>query len=344
MVRDANEDPEFIERFVKKLRTYRKPEFSTSRFLFAIMVAYLWGQLVMIAIPQENFGGIDWSYLHWFIPLGAALGVWMVGNVGREMGNLLPCLVAAYVTYPLRYFVYDETYWMTAMIIASAMVFDHYSKEWRRDPPKRNTLKKRCLYLTTAIMIYAALWGSFFYFNGKITDSEGDEVPVHEAIGHVFNSPWWTDLKQTFSDTWQYAQHHGWYETWKQIIDTMDADGEQNAFKVSPFATSLLANMQSNLVIRFSGAGYYAYGFTNRNNIRLASSIEGVSSRQSERGVKKTRGPRSFYGSSTGLRDHQQNQEQTTFQKQEVLRGSLNGFTLTALPQYTILNLIQRNF
>lgn len=26
--------------------------------------------------------------------------------------------------------------------------------------------------------------------------------------------------------------HNGWYETWKQIVDSIDADGEQNAYKV----------------------------------------------------------------------------------------------------------------
>lgn len=74
MVRDANEDPVFIEKFVNTLRKHRKPEFSTVRFLFGIMVGYLWGHLIMMAIPQDRFGGIDWGFLHWFIPLSSALG------------------------------------------------------------------------------------------------------------------------------------------------------------------------------------------------------------------------------------------------------------------------------
>lgn len=74
MVRDVNEDPEFIERFINRLQMQRKPEFSTSRFLFAIMIGYLWSQLVMIAIPGEIVAGIDWSFLHWAIPLAGALG------------------------------------------------------------------------------------------------------------------------------------------------------------------------------------------------------------------------------------------------------------------------------
>ncbi|XP_037924259.1 dnaJ homolog subfamily C member 22 [Hermetia illucens] len=232
LVRDANDDPKFIERFVGKLRKHRKPPFSTSRFIGAVMVGYLWGQLIQLAIPTVPFLGIDWNFLHWLIPLFAALGVWTVGNVGREKGVFWHCLVAAYIAYPLRYFLYDETYWFTATVFASALAFDHWSKEWRREPLKRHGALRRTLYLSMAASLYLSLWGCYFVFNGTITDNDGDEVPVHEAIKNLLMSPWWTDLKQSLYDTWQYAQHNGWYETWKQIIDTMDIDGEQNAYKV----------------------------------------------------------------------------------------------------------------
>lgn len=60
-------------------------------------------------------------------------------------------------------------------------------------------------------ILYLSLWTSYFYFNGKVTDSNGDEIPVHEAIQHFFTSPFWTDLKQSLYDTYVYAQHHGWF-------------------------------------------------------------------------------------------------------------------------------------
>lgn len=75
MVRDANDDPAFMAKFDNVLRVYPKPTFSTSRFLFGIMVGYLWSQLFLLAIPQDKFGGIDWSYLHWFVPFIGALGI-----------------------------------------------------------------------------------------------------------------------------------------------------------------------------------------------------------------------------------------------------------------------------
>lgn len=239
-VRDANEDSAFIQKFIDKLRKYPKPEFSTIRFLGQIMVSYLFGQMWMMAVPEDEFAGMSWRFLLWATPFFAAVGVWIVGNIGREKGTLWHCLIAAYLVYPLRYYVYDETFWFTGMIFVSALTFEQFSKQWRREPPKRHGPARRTLILSTCVVLYLAVWSSYFYFNGKITDSEGDEVPVYEALQNFIKSPWWTDLKQTLVDTWQFAQHNGWYETWKQIVDSMDVDGEQNAYKtlnVSPTAT-----------------------------------------------------------------------------------------------------------
>lgn len=157
----------------------------------------------------------------------------MVGNLGRERGVLWHCLLAAYLTYPVRYLIYDDTYWMTTMMVASAFTFDYFSKDWRREPQKRKSLKKRFTILTAAVCVYLFIWGSYFYFNGKITDADGDEVPLREALQNVLNSPWWKELKQTMHDTYLFAKHHGWYETYRQIINSLDVDGEKNAFMVS---------------------------------------------------------------------------------------------------------------
>lgn len=157
----------------------------------------------------------------------------MVGNLGREKGVFWHCLVAAYITYPIRYIIYDESYWLTLTLVVSALVFDHWSKEYDRAPRKRRSLKKRFFLLSTGLCIYLSVWLAFFYFNGKISDGEGDEIPVHEAITNFFASSWWTDIKQTLSDIYLYAQHHGWYEIYKQIIESLDVDGEQKAYKVN---------------------------------------------------------------------------------------------------------------
>lgn len=74
MVRDANEDPSFIEQFKQRIRENPKPPFSMTRFTGAFMIGYLFGQLVMISIPETEFGGISWNFLHWTIPFAVALG------------------------------------------------------------------------------------------------------------------------------------------------------------------------------------------------------------------------------------------------------------------------------
>lgn len=157
----------------------------------------------------------------------------MVGNIGREKGVLWHCLLAAYLSYPIRYIIYDETYWLTITLAVSALVFDYWSKDFDREPRKKRSLKKRFLYLSVGVCIYLSVWLAFFYFNGKIPDGEGEEIPVHEALHNFFASSWWTDLKQTVFDIYQYAQHHGWYEIYKQIIESLDVDGEQKAYKVT---------------------------------------------------------------------------------------------------------------
>ncbi|XP_053624867.1 dnaJ homolog subfamily C member 22 [Plodia interpunctella] len=230
-VRDANEDPKYMQDLINRMKTNKKPPFSMNRFTGMLMVGYSWGQMMMLAVPPDEVWGINFRYLNYLIPLVAALGVWVVGNIGREQGSLKWPLLAAYVTYPVRYYVYDETVWFTLMVLAAALVFDTFSKEWRRTP-RRHHLAKRVAVLGLCACLYLSLWCSYLYFHGTITDSEGDEVPVYEALHHFFTSPWWLDVKQCLYDTYQYAQHHGWYEVWKQIIELSDPHGEQNAYKV----------------------------------------------------------------------------------------------------------------
>ncbi|CAH0577920.1 unnamed protein product [Chrysodeixis includens] len=230
-VRDANDDPAHMKDLLSRMVQNKKPPFSMNRFTGMLMVGYSWGQMMMFAVPPDGFWGINLRYLNLLIPLAAALGVWTVGNIGREQGRLLYPLLAAYAAYPIRYYVYDETVWFTCMVLASALVFDSFAKEWRRTPKKTHFVK-RVAILAVCACLYLSLWCSYLYFHGTITDSEGDEVPIYEALHHFFTSPWWLDVKQCLIDTYQYAQHHGWYEVWKQIIDLSDPHGEQNAYKV----------------------------------------------------------------------------------------------------------------
>ncbi|XP_071443846.1 dnaJ homolog subfamily C member 22 [Hetaerina americana] len=232
-VADANDDENFLKKHIEKLRKHDKPPFSTNRFFGMVVVAYLWSSVVMLAIPDDEVAGINWHWLNIFAPLACALGVWTVGNIGREMGSIWWALGTAYATYPLfQYLILDDSNWLTLMTFCSSLAFDLKSKQWRRTPSKKKPLCRRLTVLFVCCAIYLSLWGSFFYFNGKVVDSEGEEVPISEAIHHFFTSPWWLDVQQSLYDTWKFAQHNGWAETWKQIIDLSDPHGELNAYKI----------------------------------------------------------------------------------------------------------------
>lgn len=77
MVRDCNEDPVFIQKFIAQIQQNKQPPFSTYRFLGQICVGFLFGQVAMIAIPESPVYDIDFSFMHWIIPLGIALGEYM---------------------------------------------------------------------------------------------------------------------------------------------------------------------------------------------------------------------------------------------------------------------------
>lgn len=137
-------------------------------------------------------------------------GVWVVGNIGREQGKPWLSIVASYISYSTRWYFFDDSIWLSIMVFCAGLAFDTFSKQWRRTPRKKSSFFKRLFILMMCASLYCTLWSSYFYFNGKITDSSGEEIPVHEAIHHFFTSPWWTDLKQSLYDTYVYAQHHGW--------------------------------------------------------------------------------------------------------------------------------------
>lgn len=74
LVREANDDPKFIEKFKENIRKNQRPPFSTNKFLGQIMISYLWCQVALMAIPEDDFHGVSFNFLHWLIPAVVALG------------------------------------------------------------------------------------------------------------------------------------------------------------------------------------------------------------------------------------------------------------------------------
>ncbi|XP_015607451.1 dnaJ homolog subfamily C member 22 [Cephus cinctus] len=231
-VADANEEVQYMEWFKNQVRINQKPPYSTVRFLGAVIVSYLWGQLIYLAIPNEEINGINFRPLMIFIPAGVALGVWVVGNIGREQGTIWVPLGLAYLCYPTLTYLGDDNTWMALMVLAASLGFDTFSKQWRLKPRKKRSTLKRLGIFGIACLLYTSLWGSYFYFNASITDSEGEEIKISDAIRHFLTSPIWLDLKASLEETWRQAKHQGFWATWRQLVDLTDPRGEINAYKV----------------------------------------------------------------------------------------------------------------
>uniref|UniRef100_A0A1B6FPN6 DnaJ homolog subfamily C member 22 n=1 Tax=Cuerna arida TaxID=1464854 RepID=A0A1B6FPN6_9HEMI len=236
-VADANQDPDFVNKFVTTLRTNPKPPFSSVRFCGMVIMGYFWGSVVCMSIPEEGVAGYSLQWLHVFIPVAVALGVWAVGNIGNEEGSLWWPLVASYIVYPF-YWHYNSDTSFTALVIFTAFVFDTKAKHWRTRVRPRKSFARRLTVLLICGLLYFSLWGSYFYFNAKLQNSEGEEVPVHEAIRHFFHSPWWADFKTSLDNTWQFARHNGWLATWRLIVDLGDPFGETHALQVLNLSSS----------------------------------------------------------------------------------------------------------
>ena len=91
------------------------------------------------------------------------------------------------------------------------------------------------------------LWGTAIYFNGSVTTSDGEEVPIREAIPNFFKSPAWEESKRTVEQLYEFYKLHGWEKIWEQVVEAMDPTGEANAYRVSyitsPYQTSVVASL-----------------------------------------------------------------------------------------------------
>lgn len=236
-VADANEEKEYVRKLKDEVMRNKRPPFSSTRFIGMVVIAYLWSTVLSIAIPDHQVADYNLQWLRIFIPFACALGVWSVGNIGHQRGSIWWPLLTAYVSLILTY-VTDESTAFTLMILISSFAFDTFAKRWKPKQKHRPSFVRRFLIIGICCLIYGSLWGSYFYFNATVTDEDGEEIPIREAIHHFLKSPWWLDVKQCLNDVWTYAQVHGIWETWKQIVELSDPRGEQHAFKVLDLSSS----------------------------------------------------------------------------------------------------------
>ena len=167
----------------------------------------------------------------------------MVANIGRVQASLKCCLIGSFIGVIWLY--YDQSNVGAATLLSTIVVnwFGLSSKPYRRHHKSKC---RRLSILCVCGAVYLLLWGSALYFNATLTTSDGEEVPLREAISKFFKSHAWVETKQVIGTVWEHIKANGWRNILGQIIDALDPRGESNAYRVSqhkPLIMSDLANM-----------------------------------------------------------------------------------------------------
>lgn len=225
-VDDANDERYYVEELKRKIRLRKEPAFSVTRFAGQMLVGYFYGILVRLAIPEET----KWlpSLL---VPLGVAVGVYLVGNVGREKGDFKYPLSGSYIAnIALTYLTGDEAGCMYVALIAAICFQNH--REFRKHKSQKKTLCKRLQYLAVGGLVICCLWSSFLYFNAQVTTEDGETVKLRDAVNHFFQSPVWLEFKAVFWGLYEEGQKNGWDNFYEEFVKALDPRGEKNAYRV----------------------------------------------------------------------------------------------------------------
>jgi len=224
-VEEASFSEGYIAKFLEYIKEKPKPPFSLYRFIGQVAFGNLLSWVTFAAIPEQLIMGIS---LWWFVvlvPLGSALGVYIVGNVGREEGSIRNALLASYFTLPFYTMENPKYYWSSVL---AALAFRTQVK-WRRTPPKKKGLCKRVLVLSACGCLYLSLWTSFLYFNMVITNEHGETIHLRDAISNLLKSPMFMELRQSLYNLWQFYRLHGFPTLYNEFMKKLDPFGESNA-------------------------------------------------------------------------------------------------------------------
>lgn len=228
-VKDINEDSQYIADLISKMKTNRKPPFSLMRFVGQILVGNLWSVLLVAAVPSEEVFGIKWTPLTYLSPVGAALAVWYIGNIGHSQGELKWAMIGALVVVPFSVFHPPFSNWSSSL---SAVLFDWKGKQWQRTPSPKISLCKRLMNLSACLLIFSSLWISALYFNATVTDEHGERIKLRDAAKNFLNSPMFLQFKENLKIVISDAMKNGWGIAWTNFVELLDPHGKNHALKV----------------------------------------------------------------------------------------------------------------
>ena len=114
-VREANRENGWVELQEEKMRGAEQPPWKMARWGGMLVVGNMLGMLPAMAVPgPEELGGADLKLLGTLLtPLGCALGIWLVGNIGRWQGGLGRPLLGCYLILPAYLWGWSVVSWTT---------------------------------------------------------------------------------------------------------------------------------------------------------------------------------------------------------------------------------------
>eukprot|EP00095_Tigriopus_kingsejongensis_P006429 maker-scaffold469_size162558-snap-gene-0.28 protein:Tk06429 transcript:maker-scaffold469_size162558-snap-gene-0.28-mRNA-1 annotation:"uncharacterized protein LOC101741444" len=175
-VRDANNDPDYLKELSEKMRSYPRPPLSWLRMLGQLLMGNVFSVVLHMGMPNKEDFGRDLDFIPFILgPAATALGIWVVGNIGRQQGSLLPPTVACYGTYLLKFAGFPSNGWIC---IAGIIAFQWKSREWSRTIRRPEPFWRTTLILVICALLYTSLWSSYVYYNMRVVTKEGDEIPI----------------------------------------------------------------------------------------------------------------------------------------------------------------------
>merc|ERR1711962_408205 len=226
-VRETNRTEDWVSRQQEKMKESEQPPWKMARWGGMLVVGNLLGMLPSMAVPnKDDLGGVDlWVVGSLLTPLGCALGIWLVGNIGRWEGDFKRPLIGCYLTLPAYLYGMSVVSWTT--IIGAYM----FKRQWKKGPSKsQKPLYVRILVLGLCGSLYLSMWGSYLYFNAEIVNN-GDKIKSRDALGNFMKSPAVQEFGRTLKLLWEQMLANGFWSTWSQLVDSLDPFGERNALK-----------------------------------------------------------------------------------------------------------------
>ncbi len=161
-------------------------------------------------------------------------GVHLVANIGNEKGSLKFSLLGAYMISPL---IWINSANLGNVIVQSAFcssaLVQWKGKSWRMPmETRRASLARRLVVFVVCCGVYSAVWTNMLAHNAYFTTADGEKVKLKEACRNFLNSPAWTETKSSAYRLWERYQKDGFSETWKDLVVTLDPEGETWACKV----------------------------------------------------------------------------------------------------------------